>query len=242
MNYKIDSSWNPILGSLYQDPLLKLRDEILPDIKFYPEREDIFNVFQMPLKNIKVVILGQDPYFTPETAIGYAFAVNKKHSIPPSLRVIRKEIEQEGLASYSGPENFLDEEWRTLSHWTNQGVFLLNTALTVEAGKAGSHIPYWDTFTKRVIQLISKENPCIWLLWGKKAQEFSLNICKPFIVKGYTEETIKDIPVADYNYILNTYHPAASLYGGSNTSFIGCQHFFLANEILKANKKEKIKW
>lgn len=242
MNYKIDSSWNPILGSLYQDPLLKLRDEILPNIKFYPEKEDIFNAFQKPLKDIKIVILGQDPYFTPETAIGYAFAVNKKHSIPPSLRIIRKEIELEGLAKFSGEEDFLDEEWRTLQHWVNQGVFLLNTALTVEAGVAGSHVPYWTTFTKRVIQLISKENPCIWLLWGRKAQEFSLNICKPLLVRNYTEETIQDIPVADYNYILEASHPAASLYGGKNTDFIGCKHFLIANEILKANKKKIIVW
>ena len=119
-------------------------------------------------------------------------------------------------------------------------MFLLNTALTVEAGIAGSHIPYWSTFTKRVIQLISKENPCIWLLWGKKAQEFSLNIFKPFPVRDYTRETIQDIPVADYNYILEAPHPAASLY--SSVNFVGCEHFLLANEILKANKKKIIVW
>lgn len=237
-------SWNPITYHLYENPLLKLRDEILPNISYYPERQNIFNAFDIETKNIRVVLLGQDPYPTPQTAIGYSFAVQEHRAIPPSLRIIRQELlEEKNILQQDDLESFMQEpEWKTLKHWSKQGVLLLNTALTVEAGKAGSHLQYWKPFTDAVIRYISATTPCIWLLWGKKAQEFKTNITNPFLVKGYDNESIKEIPVTgSYNYILEAPHPAASLYGG-NTSFIGCNHFYFVNEILKVNKKEKIKW
>lgn len=239
----IDSSWNPILGNLYQQPLLKLNEEILPNISFYPARENIFRAFQMPLDKVKVVILSQDPYYTPNTAIGYAFAVSKESKIPPSLRIIQKEIfGEESLLDGDALYTTTDEEWKTLQHWTDQGVLLLNTALTVEAGEAGSHLEYWRPFIQKVISYISSSKPCIWLLWGKKAQEYIGSIHNIFPVTGYDEETIKDIPVTNYlNYVLRAPHPAASLYGG-NQSFIGCNHFYLTNEILKVNKQKPILW
>jgi uracil-DNA glycosylase len=237
----MDSSWNPILGNLYQQPLLKLNEEILPNVSFYPAKEHIFRAFQMPLNKIKVVILGQDPYPSPNTAIGYAFAVNKDSKIPPSLRIIQKELFRCLSVDEQQEDTFLHKEWKTLQHWTDQGVLLLNTALTVEAGEAGSHLEYWKLFIESVIRYISEKQPCIWLLWGKKAQVFQGSICNRLSVKGYDEETIKDIPVSNFNYILEAPHPAASLYGG-NTSFIGCNHFYLTNEILKVNKLIPIKW
>lgn len=235
----MDSSWNPILGNLYQQPLLKLNEEILPNVSFYPARENIFRAFQMPLNKVKVVILGQDPYPSPSTAIGYAFAVNENSKIPPSLRIIQAELASEKEILLK--EELSSPKWRTLEHWTSQGVLLLNTALTVEAGEAGSHLEYWKLFTDNVIHYISTNQPCIWLLWGKKAQVFQGSICNRLPVKGYDTETIKDIPVSNFNYILEAPHPAASLYGG-NTSFIGCNHFYLTNEILKVNKHNPIKW
>lgn len=236
----MDSSWNPILNKLYQEPLLELRDKILPNISYYPESKDIFNAFKMDMNKVKVVILGQDPYPTPSTAIGYAFAVNKDRVVPPSLRIIHNEIVQEKNLLLNN-EIFLTPAWKTLNHWVEQGVLLLNTALTVEAGKAGSHLTYWEEFIKSVIRYLSNSNPCIWLLWGKKAQAFKTSIYNPYKVSGYNRENISDIPVVNYNYILEACHPAASLYGG-NASFIGCDHFYLANEILKETKKKPIKW
>lgn len=240
----VHESWNPVLGPLYQEPLVTLNNTILPNISYYPKREDIFNSFKRDMKNVKVVILGQDPYPTPETAIGYAFAVNENRNIPPSLRIIRQELDSSYEDTDWGNSYLMGSSiptWKTLQHWVNQDVLLLNTALTVESGKAGSHLKYWEVFTKQVISYISKNNPCIWLLWGKKSQEYKAYIHKPFMVKGYDRYNVKDIPAYETNYILEAPHPAAALYGGK-TTFIGCNHFYLTNEILKLNRKKQIQW
>jgi len=158
---KIHESWKPYVTDLLKalPEITQLNTNILPnERKYYPAPQDIFNVFQMPLQDIKVVILGQDPYPKEGQAIGYAFAVNEDISKPASLKIIEKEVGHE-----------LD---RTLLNWREQGVFLLNTALTVRAGQAGSHIRYWDNFTKSIISHISRENKCIWLLWGRSAQNY----------------------------------------------------------------------
>lgn len=239
---QIHESWNSIKSYLYQEPLLTLNNKILPEIKYYPDKQDIFNVFQMNMTNIRVVILGQDPYFTPNTATGYAFAVNKESKIPPSLRIIKQELDNSYEDTSWGNQYLMGNNlpiWRTLEHWTHQGVFLLNTALTVEAGNAGSHLKYWEDFTKHVIKLISYYNPCIWLLWGKKAQGYIPQIYSGIKVNDYIDN-LDDIPKGK-NYILEAPHPAASLYGG-NVSFIGCNHFQITNQILKQNNKKQIKW
>ena len=155
---KIHPSWKLIIPVLEQKKgdLSKL-DEVLQN-KYYPQKEDIFNVFSMPLEDIKVVILGQDPYPKEGQAIGYSFAVSEETPKPASLRIIEQEV-----------GHSID---KTLKSWREQGVFLLNTALTVEAGNAGSHIKYWEGFMNLVISHISFHNPCIWVLWGKYAQGF----------------------------------------------------------------------
>ena len=238
----IDKSWYPIVSMLYQEPLETLRTSILPNISFQPLKEDIFRVFEMPVNKIKVVILGQDPYPTPGNAIGRAFAVPGSVKIPASLRIILQEI-GESIIDFSS-SSYDKPEWRTLNHWSSQGIFLLNTALTVETGNAGSHLKYWEEFTRRVISYISVKNPCIWLLWGAKAQKFIpyINSC-PFHVKGYTKTTIQDIPAnEEWNYILTAPHPAAETYTGGKAGFYGCNHFLYANEILKKLKHTPINW
>lgn len=141
---KIHNSWEPLIEYLKNDETLnKLISEELSKNRYFPNREDIFNVFQMPLEEIKVVILGQDPYPKEGQAIGYAFAVNEGISKPASLRIIEKEVGHE-----------ID---RTLKPWRDQGVFLLNTALTVRAGLPGSHSRYWDSFITKVISYISSK-------------------------------------------------------------------------------------
>lgn len=238
----IHESWKPIIPLLHQEPLCTLSEQILPNISYQPKAENIFKVFNIPVQDVKVVILGQDPYPTPGDAIGRAFAVSEDRKIPASLRIIREEI-LNSCGSNSFQQN-TGENWKTLQHWEKQGVLLLNTALTVESGKAGSHLKYWEDFTKRIISFISSTNPCIWLIWGKKAEAFIPYINHaPFRVKGYDLETIKSIPANnDWNYILNASHPAAETYSGGNAGFYGCNHFIYVNEILRVLRKKEINW
>lgn len=238
---KIHESWNPIKGLLYQEPLTTLNQTILPEIYYHPEPKNIFNVFEMPVNDIKVVILGQDPYPTPGDAIGRAFAIQEgKKRIPVSLRNIQTEIYESGQLSDMVINS---DKWITLEHWQEQGVFLLNTALTVESGKAGSHLKYWEDFTKRVISHISNTQPCIWLLWGKKAEMFKPYINNIFNVQGYDNETIESIPInSDWNYVLTAPHPAAEAYSGGKAGFFGSNHFKYTNSILKQMNNKEIKW
>lgn len=252
-------SWYPILGLMYKEPLKHLSDNVLPEISFQPKREDIFNVFSMPVTDIKVVILGQDPYPKPGDAIGYSFATIKERKTPKSLQIIQKEIINnetlsvklgdhvsisESIKPYRKHLQMKDEQWKTLDHWRKQGVFLLNSALTVETGKAGSHLKYWEEFTKRVISFIAETQPCVWLFWGKKSQEYVSYINNnPFFVKNYDVDTIKDIPSNnEWNYILQSAHPAAEAYGGGKAGFYGCNHFKYANTILRKTKSMQITW
>lgn len=202
----IHKSWYPHLEPLFQSNGMKfIKNNILSKCKFSPSAKNIFNVFSMPITDIKVVVLGQDPYPTPGDAIGYAFAVSESTRKPPSLRIIEKEVGHE-----------LE---RTLSSWREQGVFLLNTALTVENKSAGSHIKYWQGFTFHVIRTISYEITPIWLLWGKYAQSF--------------EPVIRDSERFLFNDILTAPHPAAEIYSGGKAGFLGCNHFNKVNEILE---------
>jgi len=231
----IDKNWKEMLNEKFKE---KSRDEIwkkirkdildkFPDTQFQPEEKNIFNVFEMLRSEIKVVILGQDPYPTPGDAMGYAFAVKKEiKEIPKSLKLIKNVIEEKfGLANYSEP-------WQTLKHWRDSGVFLLNTALTIGKNK-DSHLGFWRNFTKRkkgftnkVIEYISETSekyPCIWMLWGREAKKF--------------KETIKKIN--DKNYILEAPHPAVR-----DNSFCECVYYnFLdANKILNELYEKGIEW
>lgn len=128
------------------------------------------------------------------------------------------------------------ERWKTLEHWWHQGVFLLNSALTVEAGKAGSHLGYWQWFTKDLIRIISihGNNP-VWVMWGAKAKLFT----------GVIHEFYKwnKVWMGDkYNYVLEAGHPAAEAYPGNGKVFTGCNHFNIINEILKHKKLQPINW
>lgn len=224
----MDSSWDILKPLLYQEPLQTL-NKLLPNIKYYPEKENIFRVFKTKLSDIKVVILGQDPYPRPGDAIGLSF-VNGTDKIPPSLRIINQELEKEG---------FIDTN---IHNWESQGVFLLNTALTVEAGNAGSHLNYWKNFTEACIRYISSENPCIWILWGRYAQQYEIFIKNPVTIdNNSTEDFIKDLPKdAGYNFILKSAHPANEIYSGGRGGFIGNNHFKLTNSILSLNKRDDI--
>jgi uracil-DNA glycosylase len=205
---KIHSSWTPYLEPLFDLPEVKKLNNILHKVNYLPEREDIFNVFTMPLNKIRVVILGQDPYPDPQHPIGYAFATKSKN-IPKSLQAIHIAIANAGIHPIEAIKD------PTLKAWRDQGIFLLNPALTVKQWNSGSHLRYWKRFTEGVIKVISKENPCIWLLWGGKAKAFNK------LIKG------------ERNTILEWYHPAAR-----QNQFLECPHFNDVNNLLS----EPINW
>lgn len=246
--YNIHESWHEYLQPLFDDNKMKLiRDKVLPQCNFYPEPQNIFRVFSMPLDHIKVVVLGQDPYPNGE-AIGYAFAVNGTTPTPKSLQTILKEVELSGATQDLSAKTVVSS--KTLEHWVNQGVFLLNTALTVEVRNAGSHTGIWQWFTREVIKIISSKiiDRPIWMLWGAKAQSFKDCISNSFVVDSNLKKALSEpmpigLTMANLNYILEAPHPAAEAYnGGTGKKFSGCNHFNLCNEILSRSKKSIINW
>lgn len=166
----LDNDWDPLLEEEFQKPYYIGLSEFLKkeyaEKTVYPPMHDIFNALTFtPYHNVKVVLLGQDPYHGPGQAHGLSFSVKPNVKIPPSLKNIFKELE--GDLGYSIPNN------GCLVKWANEGVLLLNTVLTVRAGEAHSHRGKgWEIFTDRVISLINeRETPVIFILWGKPAQE-----------------------------------------------------------------------
>lgn len=180
----------------------------------YPPREKIFRAFELtPLRAIKVVILGQDPYHGLGQANGLAFSVEMGQKLPPSLRNILKEALRD-TAGMPIPD---------LSRWAEQGVFLLNTVLTVEEKRPGSHNYFgWESFTDEVISLISEQlENVVFMLWGQYAQK------KEPLIDGKR------------HLILKAPHPSPlSAYQG----FLGCGHFSEANQFLMSKGMRQINW
>ena len=220
MNLLLNKDWNSFLqkelkSNSFKTIIEKLNKERERNIIF-PTDDLIFNAFnKTPLSKVKVVILGQDPYHGKGQAHGLSFSVPNGITVPPSLRNIFKELQQD--LKLTPPEN------GNLTKWTEQGVLLLNSTLTVREKEAGSHQKLgWEGFTDSVIsKLSSKKNGIIFLLWGAFAQKKSVLI-----------DTKK-------HYILKTTHPSPfSAYRG----FLGCKHFSKTNEILTKNNQKPIDW
>ena len=184
-------------------------------ISIAPKLENIFKAFEYcSFQKTKVVIFGQDPYFQPGVANGLAFSVNKDQAIPSSLRNIYKEIKNDlGVVS-----NF-DGDLRT---WSRQGVLLLNSALTVEDHKPGSHSEIgWNDFISDVVDSLNKKGKVVFMLWGNNAKKYLDRIDK------------------NTNLVLTTSHPSPlSAYRG----FFGCNHFSKCNKYLKQNNRKPIDW
>lgn len=183
----------------------------------YPAAEDVFNAFSCTEFNqIKVVILGQDPYHGPNQAHGLSFSVQKGVKTPPSLKNMYKAL-QHDFPDYILPEH------GCLQSWAEQGVFLLNTVLTVEQGKAHSHAKIgWERFTDKVIALINEHaQDVVFLLWGSHAQKKA----------GLID--------ASKHHILTAAHPSPlSAYRG----FFECGHFAQTNQILIDSGRTPINW
>lgn len=207
----------------------------------YPDKEDVFRAFRLTSpSNLKVVILGQDPYHD-SSADGLAFSNGGDYqNISPSLKNIFKEIENDVGFKDVAPDP-------DLSRWAEQGVLLLNTCLTVREGEANSHSKIggeklWQRFTKKAVRICSAiTKPIVFMLWGNHAKSFIKDIpptIDPLKVKGFMDED-----ESGENKILQAYHPAAELYQNyDDIAFFGCNHFSKCNEFLKNKGIDTIDW
>lgn len=216
----ISNDWLEPLKPEFRKPYYaKLRETIVYEYnhsQVFPEAQDLFNAFHYtPLKDVKVVILGQDPYHNVGQAHGLCFSVKPQVEIPPSLENIYKELHDD-LGCYIPNNGYLKK-------WADQGVLLLNTVLTVRAHQANSHRGIgWEEFTDAAIRIVGEQDrPIVYMLWGRPAQ---------------SKESMLDNP---RHLILEAPHPSPlSAYRG----FFGCRHFSRANEFLIANGIEPIDW
>lgn len=222
MEVKIEPSWKAVLKNEFEKPYFQqivtfLKAEKATGKIIYPPGPLIFNAFnQTPFSKLKIVILGQDPYHGQGQAHGLSFSVQNGIKPPPSLINIYKEIQNDlGVAM---PLNY-----GNLTRWAEQGVLLLNAALTVRANEPFSHAKFgWAEFTDAVIQKISDEKTgIVFLLWGKFAQEKQILIDE-------TKHTV-----------LKAAHPSPF---SADKGFFGCKHFSKANNILKQKGVLPIDW
>jgi uracil-DNA glycosylase len=222
MDIKIEQSWKEVLKQEFSKPYFQqivtfLKTEKLQKKIIYPPGSLIFNAFdQTPFQQVKVVILGQDPYHGAGQAHGLCFSVQDGVPPPPSLINIYKEIESDlGVG--------MPARYGNLTRWAQQGVLLLNAFLTVRANEPASHSKIgWEEFTNSVIKKISDEKKgVVFILWGKFAQEKQVLI----------DET--------KHYVLKAAHPSPF---SADKGFFGCRHFSKTNELLMKQGIEPIDW
>ena len=217
----IGNSWDEKLkGEFDKEYYLKLREFLKTEYSsrtIYPDMHDIFNSLKAAsYEDIKVVIIGQDPYHEPGQAHGMAFSVKSGVEAPPSLKNIYKELASD-IPGFTIPDSGY------LQKWAEQGVLLLNAVLTVRAHQANSHKGKgWEVFTDRVIELVNeKETPVVFLLWGANARAKKVLITNP------------------KHFVLEAPHPSPlSAYNG----FFGCKHFSKCNELLEKSGLKPINW
>lgn len=216
---KFNNSWDQLLKDEFNKPyfinLLNFLEKEYQEKTIFPKQEDLFNAFKYTkYEDVKVVILGQDPYHEIGQAHGLAFSVLEGVKFPPSLKNIFKELNNDLAIETPKSGN--------LTKWANEGVLLLNTVLSVEGGKAGSHQNKgWESFTDRIIEVLNeREKPIIFVLWGNFAKS-------------------KKKLISNNHIILEAAHPSPlSAYHG----FFGCKHFSKINETLKNNNQKEIDW
>ncbi len=220
MDVKIEPSWKTALAEEFDKPYFKdltdfVREEYMSK-QVFPAPQNLFRAFDLcPFDQVKVVILGQDPYHGQGQAHGLCFSVNTGVQTPPSLVNVYKEINTDLNVQIPTHGN--------LEHWAKQGVFLLNATLTVLAHQAGSHQGKgWETFTDEVIRLIAeKKEKIVFMLWGAYAQK-----------KAWMIDENKHL-------VLKAPHPSPL---SAHRGFFGCKHFSQANDYLESHGKETIKW
>lgn len=222
MSIQLEASWKTLLEGEFEKPYMAqlkafLQQEKAAGKTVYPPPGLIFNSFaHTPVPKVKVVIIGQDPYHGKGQAHGLSFSVQKGVGIPPSLRSIYKEL-QDDIPGFRAPAH------GELTKWADQGVLLLNATLTVRAGEPASHQKKgWEEFTDTAIRQVSeRRSGLVFLLWGKFAQSKA------------------ELIAANNHTIFTAAHP--SPYSAS-FGFFGCKHFSKTNEVLKRNGETEIDW
>jgi uracil-DNA glycosylase len=213
-------SWRGVLGDAFKEPAMGdlrafLAAEVAAGRRFFPPADRVFNALWLtPFDDVRVVILGQDPYHGPGQAMGLCFSVPAGVPQPPSLQNIFKELSSDlGLTAPASGD---------LTPWAERGVLLLNSVLTVAPRSPGSHAGKgWEPFTDRVIRELSdRRDGIVFLLWGKYAQQ-----------KG-------DVVDPSRHHVLTASHPSPY----SAAGFFGCRHFSQANQQLEAGGQEAVDW
>jgi len=221
MNKNITSSWKNILEIEFEKEYFKKIEEFVENEKnngktIYPKDENVFSLFNLVnFEDVRVVILGQDPYHGKNQAHGLSFSVPVGEKVPPSLKNIYKELNSD--LNLNIPNNGF------LKNWTKQGVFLMNAIMTVNAKEPASHKKAgWENFTDKIIQILSdKRENIVFMLWGNFAKKK------------------KDLIDESKHLILTSAHPSPfSAYNG----FFGNKHFSKANKYLLGNTKGEINW
>lgn len=215
-------NWIDVIGAEKQQPyfldtMAYVAAERAAGKEIYPPEHDVFNAFRYtPFEQVKVVILGQDPYHGPNQAHGLCFSVLPGVPVPPSLVNMYKELAQD-IAGFQIPQHGY------LKSWADQGVLLLNTVLTVERGQAHSHAKLgWETFTDRVIAAVNEHRQgVVFLLWGAHAQK-----------KGRIIDRQR-------HHVLTAPHPSPL---SAHRGFLGCRHFSQTNQLLAQQNLPAIDW
>lgn len=215
-------NWSDVIGAEKQQPyfldtMAYVAAERAAGKEIYPPEHDVFNAFRYtPFEQVKVVILGQDPYHGPNQAHGLCFSVLPGVPVPPSLVNMYKELAQD-ISGFQIPQHGY------LKSWADQGVLLLNTVLTVERGQAHSHAKLgWETFTDRVIAAVNEHRQgVVFLLWGAHAQK-----------KGRIIDRQR-------HHVLTAPHPSPL---SAHRGFLGCRHFSQTNQLLAQQNLAAIDW
>lgn len=222
MMKQLTNRWKDLLAQEVEQPyykqLVTFLEQQYMEETVYPKKENIFSALQLTDYNqVKVVILGQDPYHGPNRAHGLSFSVEKGQKLPPSLKNMMKELQQD--IGCEIPEH------GDLTSWAKQGVLLLNTVLTVQAGKANSHKGQgWERFTDTIIENLAKrEQPIVFLLWGKPAQS------KRNLIER----------ISNNHIIFQSPHPSPL---SAHRGFFGSKPYSKANEALLSLGQQPIDW
>ena len=220
----LEHSWQSLIGDQFDRPYMRaLREFLLSEKRagkrVYPPGPQMFAAMDLvPVEQVKIVIIGQDPYHGPNQAMGLSFSVPKDQPLPPSLRNIYTEIQED-----MGQSIDFDGASGDLSHWAEQGVLLLNAVLSVQHAQAASHQGRgWEQFTDELVKrLANRREGLIFMLWGSYAQKKAAQLA------------------AERHHLLKAPHPSPL---SAHRGFFGCKHFSAANRLLEQQALAPIDW